>query len=200
MNSSEEVETKVEVEEEIEGDHFDTTDYFFERIGEAVPVKPQPFHFDPQAPPSQPLAVSELHGLVFVALPSGGTDTVPLSKIDFKFSVWSMKEKKSSFILTEEFGFCIIGFCVARTKDVIGLALESKETGGGSSSIQELSVADVPLSGNVHILALSFDNFTLAASVAHDVHFFHVNSLVGDKVKLLLIFFIIFLSLLYLQH
>lgn len=74
MNSSEDdVKKMIEVDEEIEGDHSDTTDYFFERIGEAVPIKPQPFNFDPQRPPSQPLAVSELHGLVFVAHSSGGT-------------------------------------------------------------------------------------------------------------------------------
>ncbi|KAF3448907.1 hypothetical protein FNV43_RR09624 [Rhamnella rubrinervis] len=119
----------VEVGEEIEGDRSDTTDYFFERIGDAVPIKPQPFNFDPQKPPSRPLAVSELHGLVFIAHSSG-----------------------------------------ARTKDVIALALECKET-GSVSSIQESSVVDVPLAGNVHILAVSFDNSTLAASVAHDIHF-----------------------------
>ncbi|KAF3449046.1 hypothetical protein FNV43_RR09770 [Rhamnella rubrinervis] len=134
----------VEVGEEIEGDRSDTTDYFFERIGDAVPIKPQPFNFDPQKPPSRPLAVSELHGLVFIAHSSGG-------------------------------------FCVARTKDVIALALECKET-GSVSSIQESSVVDVPLAGNVHILAVSFDNSTLAASVAHDIHFFSVDSLIGDKV------------------
>ncbi|XP_024935025.2 nuclear pore complex protein NUP214 isoform X1 [Ziziphus jujuba] len=146
MNSSEKTDdTKkmIEFEDEIEGEHSDTTDYFFERIGEPVPIKPHPFNFDPQNPPSQPLAVSELHGVVFIAHSSDG-------------------------------------FCVARTKDVIGLALETKEKGNGSS-IQESSIVDVPLSGNVRILALSFDNSTLAVSVANDIHFFSVDSLIDDK-------------------
>lgn len=75
-----------------------------------------------------------------------------------------------------------LGFCVARTKDVIDLALKTKEKGSGSS-IQELSIVDVPLSGNVRILSLSFDNSTLAVSVAQDIHFFNVGSLIDDKVR-----------------
>lgn len=85
------------------------------------------------------------------------------------------------------FLFCFIvllGFCAAMTKDVIALAVEIKETGKASSSVQELSVVDVPL-GDVRILALSFDDSTLAASVGGDVHFFSVNSLLADKVKLI---------------
>lgn len=62
--------TTIHIEDVIEGDRVDTTDYFFERIGESVPVKTPPFHFDLQNLPSQPLAVSDSH--IFVALPSGG--------------------------------------------------------------------------------------------------------------------------------
>ncbi|RVX12998.1 Nuclear pore complex protein NUP214 [Vitis vinifera] len=66
------------------------------------------------------------------------------------------------------------GFCVARTEAVIELAKEIKEKGSGSS-IQELSVVDVPIA-NVRILALSTDSSTLAASVGGDIHFFSVDS------------------------
>ncbi|RVW48806.1 Nuclear pore complex protein NUP214 [Vitis vinifera] len=69
------------------------------------------------------------------------------------------------------------GFCVARTEAVIELAKEIKEKGSGSS-IQELSVVDVPIA-NVRILALSTDSSTLAASVGGDIHFFSVDSLLN---------------------
>lgn len=76
MNSSaktDDAKKMIEVEEEIDGEHSETTDYFFERIGEPVPIKPKPFNFDPQNPPSLPLAVSELHGIVFLVHSSDGT-------------------------------------------------------------------------------------------------------------------------------
>ena len=73
---------------------------------------------------------------------------------------------------------------MARTKDVIDLAKDIKET-GTCSSIEDLSVVDVPI-GKVHILALStIDDSTLAVSVAADIHFFNVNSLL-NKVLLFL--------------
>ncbi|XP_062015045.1 nuclear pore complex protein NUP214 isoform X2 [Rosa rugosa] len=130
----------VELEEEIEGDIVETNDYIFDKIGEAVPIKSDGFSFDPQSSPSRPLAVSEKHGLVFVAHSSG--------------------------------------FLVARTKDVMASAAEIKEK-GSSASIQELSLVDVPLP-NLHILALSTDNSTLAATADADIHFFSVGSLL-DK-------------------
>lgn len=61
----------IEIDEEIEGEQVGTSDYFFERIGEPVPIKPSPFGFDSQSLPTQPLAVSEGRGLVFLALSSG---------------------------------------------------------------------------------------------------------------------------------
>ncbi|KAL5563783.1 hypothetical protein UlMin_033530 [Ulmus minor] len=127
--------------DDLEADHVSTTDYFFDRIGDPVPIKPSPFNFDPQNPPSHPLAVSDCHGLIFVALSSG--------------------------------------FCVAMTKDVIALANEIKEK-RSSSSVLELSLVDVLL-GEVRILALSFDNSTLAASVGGDVHFFSVDLFLHDQ-------------------
>jgi len=136
-------ETKiVELEDEIEGGNVGNTDYYFDRIGEPVPIKTHDSNFDVESPPSQPLAVSELHGLIFVAH-SGG-------------------------------------FCVARTKDVIASAKDIKDKGSGSS-IQELSVVDVPI-GKVHILAISAENSTLAACIDRNVYFFPLNSLL-NKVR-----------------
>lgn len=127
----------VELGDKIEGGRVDTTDYYFDKIGEPLPIKPEDSNFDVGSPPSQPLAVSERHSLVFVAH-SGG-------------------------------------FCVARTKDVIASAKDIKDKGSGRS-IQELSVADVPI-GKVHILAISNGNSTLAASIASGVYFFSLDSL-----------------------
>ncbi|XP_059429559.1 nuclear pore complex protein NUP214 isoform X2 [Corylus avellana] len=131
----------VELEDEIEGGNVGTTDYYFDRIGEPVPIKPHDSNFDAESPPSQPLAVSELRGLIFVAH-SGG-------------------------------------FCVARTEDVIASAKDIKDKGSGSS-IQELSVVDVPI-GKVHILAFSAENSTLAASIDRNVHFFPLTSLLNKE-------------------
>lgn len=61
----------VELDDEIEGGHVDTTDYYFVKVGEPVPIKLQDSNFNAGSPPSQPLAVSEIHGLIFVAH-SGG--------------------------------------------------------------------------------------------------------------------------------
>lgn len=61
----------IKVEEEIEGERVESNDYIFERIGEPVPIQHDESCFDPQGSPSRPLAVSEKHGLVFVAHSSG---------------------------------------------------------------------------------------------------------------------------------
>ncbi|KAL5563763.1 hypothetical protein UlMin_033510, partial [Ulmus minor] len=62
-------------------------------------------------------------------------------------------------------------FCIARTKDVIGLASRNPN----NSSVLELgsSILDVEYRGAVRILALSFDN-VLAVSVGGKVDFFNV--------------------------
>lgn len=131
----------IELEDEIEGERVDTSDYYFHKIGDSVPIHSDsdPI-FDPESPPSQPLAVSERLGLIFVAHSNG--------------------------------------FCIARTKDVIASAKASSS----SSSIQELSIVDVPI-GKVHILAISTDNSTLAASIASHIHFFPLSSLLNKEVK-----------------
>ncbi|EOY32268.1 Nuclear pore complex protein, putative [Theobroma cacao] len=136
---------KVEIEEEKEGEHVDTTDFFFEKIGEPVPIKSQEDSlFDLRSPPPQALALSQRFQLLFLAHSSG--------------------------------------FLVARTKDVINLAKDIKET-GSPSSIEDLSLVDVPI-GKLRILALSpTDDSTLAVSVAADIHFFNVNTLLNKEIK-----------------
>lgn len=63
--------TQIPLEDGDEGEHVQTTDYYFEKIGEPVPVKLNDSIIDPESPPSQPLAVSESFGLIFVAHLSG---------------------------------------------------------------------------------------------------------------------------------
>ncbi|ESQ29912.1 hypothetical protein EUTSA_v10011181mg [Eutrema salsugineum] len=62
---------KVEIKEEVEGDRVGTTDYYFDRIGEPICIKEEDALYDLENPPSQPLAISERHGVVFVAHSSG---------------------------------------------------------------------------------------------------------------------------------
>ncbi|CAN6693609.1 unnamed protein product [Malus baccata var. baccata] len=131
------------VEEEVEGEHVESADYIFKRIGDPLPITPHDSSLDPRGSPSRPLTVSEKHGLVFVTHSSG--------------------------------------FCVARTKDIMASAAEMEEK-GSYSSVQELSIVDVPLP-NIHILALSTDGSTLAATVDADIHFFSVESLLHKGLK-----------------
>ncbi|XP_050220450.1 nuclear pore complex protein NUP214 isoform X2 [Mercurialis annua] len=131
---------EIELEEEEEGERAFSDDYFFDGIGKPIPIlKPIP-----NAPslfsdycPGSPIAVSQLHRLLFVAHPSG--------------------------------------FYVARTKDVMD------QTDGGSS-VQELSIADVPIA-KLHILSLSSDDSTLAAAVDAHVHFFRIHSLLNQQLN-----------------
>ncbi|TYI14016.1 hypothetical protein ES332_A08G098100v1 [Gossypium tomentosum] len=138
--------SRLEICEENEGEHVETQDFFFEKIGEPVPVKSQPdSQFDLRSPPSQPLVLSQRFQLLFLAHSSGG-------------------------------------FLVARTKDVIDLAKDIREK-ASSSSIEDLSLVEVPI-GKVHILALStIDDTRLAVSVAADIHFFSVSSLLNKDIK-----------------
>ncbi|XP_031399504.1 nuclear pore complex protein NUP214 isoform X1 [Punica granatum] len=67
----------VELRDETEGEHVETCDFFFDRVGEPVPVKPTKGGDDDsklyelESLPSQPLAVSEQFQLVFIAHTSG---------------------------------------------------------------------------------------------------------------------------------
>ncbi|KAI9121816.1 hypothetical protein K1719_007206 [Acacia pycnantha] len=134
---------RINLDDECEGEHVGTTDYFFVKIGEAVPLMANDFNFDLESLPCMPLAVSERFGVIFVAHPSG--------------------------------------FFVARTNAVMDSAKEFKEKGSGSP-IEQLSIAAVSI-GKVHILALSTDNSTVAASVSGDIHFFLVDNLLSKDVK-----------------
>ncbi|KAJ8760114.1 hypothetical protein K2173_010970 [Erythroxylum novogranatense] len=57
-----------EAAEEKEGEHLETTDYYFDRIGKSIPISSL---FDTQNPPSCPVAVSQHHRLIFLALSDG---------------------------------------------------------------------------------------------------------------------------------
>lgn len=57
--------------EELEGEGFPTSDYFFKSIGDPVPLKSNDYSFDPETLPSHPLALSERFRLTFVAHSSG---------------------------------------------------------------------------------------------------------------------------------
>lgn len=57
--------------EEVEGEIIGTTDYFFVKVGEALPLKSSDSVFDAETLPSQPLALSERFRLTFVAHSSG---------------------------------------------------------------------------------------------------------------------------------
>ncbi|KAK2641566.1 hypothetical protein Ddye_023329 [Dipteronia dyeriana] len=63
----------IEIQQDIEGDRFDTTDFFFDRIGDSIPIKSddETSKFDLRNPPSLPLAVSERYRLLVVAHSSG---------------------------------------------------------------------------------------------------------------------------------
>ena len=63
----------IELQDEIEGECVNNTDFYFDQISEPLLIKPSDSDpiFDLQALPSQPLAVSELHRLIFVARSDG---------------------------------------------------------------------------------------------------------------------------------
>ncbi|CAK8571666.1 unnamed protein product [Lathyrus sativus] len=69
------------------------------------------------------------------------------------------------------------GFYVVKTKDLIDSAK------GSGSSVEELSLVDVPI-GRVRILAVSTDNSLLATAVAGDIRFYSVDSFLNKEVKL----------------
>lgn len=64
------VETLVNLDEVEEGDHIVSRNYRFAPVGANVPIRVD-FQYDSEAPPSQPLAVSQLFHLLFVAHSDG---------------------------------------------------------------------------------------------------------------------------------
>ncbi|KAK2980864.1 hypothetical protein RJ640_003091 [Escallonia rubra] len=158
--------TVIEPEEEV----VTSWNYRFARIGHSVPIKPSHAHsqFDPTAPPSRPLAVSQRFGVLIVAHSTG---TALVINIFFFFFLFCL-----AYVI--DFCCCCLGFCVARTKDV----MESAEKGGSGLSIQELSLVDLDI-GKVSILALSPDSSTLAASIGSHLHLFSVTALLNKEWK-----------------
>ncbi|XP_019461887.1 PREDICTED: nuclear pore complex protein NUP214 isoform X2 [Lupinus angustifolius] len=61
----------INVEDELEGELVGTTDYFFSKIGETVPLKGNGSIFDLESLPSHPIALSQRLRLIFVAHTSG---------------------------------------------------------------------------------------------------------------------------------
>lgn len=67
----------IELKDETEGEHVETSDFFFDRIGEPVPVKStgnvgdDSKLYELDSLPALPLAVSERSQLIFVAHSSG---------------------------------------------------------------------------------------------------------------------------------
>ncbi|KAL9275927.1 Nuclear pore complex protein NUP214-like protein [Drosera capensis] len=133
------------IEDESQCDRIDTVDYYFHRIGAAVPVVSPSTPFDLANPPVQPLAVSEWRGIVFVAHGEG--------------------------------------FCVARTRDLVELAKEMKDKGGGGMGcVVERCVVDVRV-GRVWVLEVSRGEEIVAVAVQGDVHFFEVEALLNKVEK-----------------
>ncbi|XP_019055049.1 PREDICTED: nuclear pore complex protein NUP214 isoform X2 [Nelumbo nucifera] len=69
--SNEERGATVVLEEEKEGNREESADYYFDKVGEPVPLKPHDSVFDLESLPAQPLAVSEQFSAIFVAHPEG---------------------------------------------------------------------------------------------------------------------------------
>ena len=59
----------IELQDEIEGECINNTNFYFDQIGKPLPIKPSDSDpiFDLQALPSQPFVVSEIHRLIFDA-------------------------------------------------------------------------------------------------------------------------------------
>ncbi|XP_061980910.1 nuclear pore complex protein NUP214 isoform X4 [Populus nigra] len=97
MGFGKEGETKTEFEEEKEGDHVESSDYYFDKIGKPIPILSDPTvsPFPLQNPPlpSRPLALSQYHRLIFLAHPSGFL--VARTK-DVMDAAMDIKEKGSS--------------------------------------------------------------------------------------------------------
>ncbi|KAL9349059.1 hypothetical protein Peur_056314 [Populus x canadensis] len=97
MGFGKEGETKTEFEEEKEGDHVESSDYYFDKIGKPIPILSDqtvsPFPLQNPPLPSRPLALSQYHSLIFIAHPSGFL--VARTK-DVMDAAMDIKEKGSS--------------------------------------------------------------------------------------------------------
>ncbi|XP_057781176.1 nuclear pore complex protein NUP214 [Salvia miltiorrhiza] len=85
----------IKLDDEIDGDEIGTRNFRFSKIGESVPILQSDgatSHFDPQSLPSQPLAVSERFGLLFLVHPQGQGFYVARTK-DVMASAEAIKDK-----------------------------------------------------------------------------------------------------------
>ncbi|KAH6765370.1 hypothetical protein C2S52_000196 [Perilla frutescens var. hirtella] len=89
----------IQLDEEVDGEELATKNYRFSKIGEPVPIinsdDATTSKFDPQSLPSQPLAVSERFGLLFLAHPQGQGFYVVRTK-DVMASAEAIKDKKTA--------------------------------------------------------------------------------------------------------
>ncbi|KAL9233598.1 hypothetical protein vseg_008572 [Gypsophila vaccaria] len=61
----------LEIEEIIDGEHVETDDYFFRKLGDSIPLTSNDAVFTSEFVPSKPLALSQRFGLIFAAHSSG---------------------------------------------------------------------------------------------------------------------------------
>ncbi|GAB2250472.1 hypothetical protein Droror1_Dr00016722 [Drosera rotundifolia] len=124
--------TVTAIDDESQCDRIETVDYYFHRIGAAVPITVPVSPFDLANPPIQPLAVSERRGIVFVAHGEGfcvarTRDVVELAK--------EMKEKGGG----GGGGGCVVERCVvdvrvgrvgvlevSRGEEIVAVAVEGE--------------------------------------------------------------------------
>ncbi|KAJ6704622.1 NUCLEAR PORE COMPLEX PROTEIN NUP214 ISOFORM X1 [Salix purpurea] len=98
MGFEKEGETKTEFEEEeTEGDHVESSDYYFDKIGRPIPILSDqtvsPFPLQNPPLPARPLALSQSRRLIFVAHPSGFLVAKTKDVMDAAIDI---KEKDSS--------------------------------------------------------------------------------------------------------
>ncbi|KAF9686533.1 hypothetical protein SADUNF_Sadunf03G0168500 [Salix dunnii] len=98
MGLGKEGETKTEFEEEEkEGDHVESSDYYFDKIGKPIPILSDqslsPFPLQNPPLPARPLALSQSRRLIFLAHPSGFLVARTQDVIDAAIGI---KEKDSS--------------------------------------------------------------------------------------------------------
>ncbi|XP_047966903.1 nuclear pore complex protein NUP214 isoform X2 [Salvia hispanica] len=93
----------VELDEEIDGEEIGSRNFRFSKIGGSVPILQSSganSQFDPQSLPSQPLAVAERFGLLFLAHPHGQGFYVARTK-DVMASAEAINDKKEAPSLQE---------------------------------------------------------------------------------------------------
>ncbi|CAO2835867.1 unnamed protein product [Amaranthus hypochondriacus] len=115
------------VEEELQGESFDTSDYFFCSVGEKISVVSDDSSYDINDLPSKPLVIAERFGLVFVAHSSGFC----VSKIkDVVDAAKEIKDKGSGCSIQE---LSVVNVNIGRVS-ILALSVDSSlisSVGGG---------------------------------------------------------------------